>query len=230
MSDSGTLFHVHTGSSATFFGTAGFGIDGGGEVYLEADVTPGSSPGLETFGGNVHFGVLSNLQIEIAGTVPGAEFDVLNVLGDVTLGGSLDVSLLNPFSLSPGQSFEIIDVGGSLSGSFLGLAEGGLVGNFGGTNLLITYAGGDGNDVALLSALPGDFDIDGDVDGFDFLQWQRGESPDPLSQSDLADWEMNYGAVAPLSAASTAVPEPMTWIGLLIGIMALLFRRGAIVS
>ncbi|MFV2069551.1 MAG: hypothetical protein ACC645_21515 [Pirellulales bacterium] len=56
--------------------------------------------------------------------------------------------------------------------------------------------------------LTGDFNNDGTVDGADFLQWQRGESPNPLSQSDLADWEMNYGMVAPLSAASTAVPEP----------------------
>ena len=79
------------------------------------------------------------------------------------------------------------DVGGSLSGSFLDLAEGGLVGNFGGTNLLITYAGGDGNDLTLLSALPGDFDIDGDVGCFDFLLWQLGGSSDPLSQSDLND-------------------------------------------
>ncbi len=99
-------------------------------------------------------------------------------------------------------------MGGSLSGAFSGLAEGGLVVNFGGTNLLITYLGGDGNDVTLLAALPGDFDID--VDGFDFLKWQRGESPNPLSASDLADWEANYGTVAPLSATSTTVPEPST--------------------
>jgi|GEM_PF-3337731 len=225
VTDSGTLFNVSTGSSATFFGTAGFGIFGGGDVFFEDDVTPGSSPGLETFGGNVHFGVLSILEIEIAGTVPGSEFDVLNVLGDVTLGGTLDVSLLNPFSLSPGLSFEIIDIGGSLSGSFLGLAEGGLVGNFGGTNLLITYAGGDGNDVTLLSALPGDFDIDGDVDGFDFLEWQRGESPDPLSQSDLNYWKANYGMIAPLAATSTAVPEPSSSALLLTVLVCVTFRR-----
>ena len=60
VSDNGMLFHVHTGSSATFFGTTRFGIDGGGDVYLEADVTPGSSPGLETFGGNVHFCALES--------------------------------------------------------------------------------------------------------------------------------------------------------------------------
>ena len=59
-------------------------------------------------------------------------------------------------------------------------------------------------------APPGDFDYDGDVDGNDFLIWQQGESPNPLSQSDLVDWEMNYGALFPLSAVSTAVPEPAT--------------------
>jgi len=41
----------------------------------------------------------------------------------------------------------------------------------------------------------GDFNGDGIVDGADFLNWQRGESPYPLSQSDLADWEANYGTV-----------------------------------
>jgi hypothetical protein len=69
---------------------------------------------------------------------------------------------------------------------------------------------------------PGDFDGNGEVNGFDFLQWQR----DP-SVGSLADWEANYGTVATLSATSAAVPEPSTWIGLMLGIMAILFRRGA---
>ncbi len=46
---------------------------------------------------------------------------------------------------------------------------------------------------------------DCDVDGFDFLKWQR-----DLSVGPLADWEANYGMVAPLSASSAAVPEPTT--------------------
>ena len=72
---------------------------------------------------------------------------------------------------------------------------------------------------SLLVALAGDFDIDGDVDGFDFLKWQRGESPNPLSASALADWETNYGTVAPLSATSAAVPEPSSAV-LLIALAA----------
>ena len=37
-------------------------------------------------------------------------------------------------------------------------------------------------------------DGDGDVDGRDFLIWQRGGSPAPISTGDLADWQSNYGA------------------------------------
>jgi hypothetical protein len=54
---------------------------------------------------------------------------------------------------------------------------------------------------------PGDFDGDGDVDGRDFLKWQRSDSPDPLSAGDLADWKSNYGN-SNLTASATAVPEP----------------------
>ena len=58
----------------------------------------------------------------------------------------------------------------------------------------------------------GDYDGDGDVDGRDFLLWQRGESPMPLSVGDLQAWQENYGTNAP--AAVAAVPEPAT-VGLL---------------
>ena len=52
---------------------------------------------------------------------------------------------------------------------------------------------------------PGDFDNDGDVDGADFLIWQRGESTDPSSTGDLTDWQANYG----LSSLATATaPKP----------------------
>jgi hypothetical protein len=49
-----------------------------------------------------------------------------------------------------------------------------------------------------VQGVTGDFDGDGDVDGRDFMIWQRGGSPAPLSSNDLTDWQGNYGAVAPL--------------------------------
>ncbi|MEQ8209800.1 MAG: DUF5060 domain-containing protein [Lacipirellulaceae bacterium] len=39
---------------------------------------------------------------------------------------------------------------------------------------------------------PGDFDTDDDVDGFDFLTWQRGY-PSPYNSNDLVDWRNHYG-------------------------------------
>lgn len=52
-----------------------------------------------------------------------------------------------------------------------------------------------------------DFDGDGDVDGRDFLVWQRGESPNFGSAADLELWQAQYGTSSELAAA-VAVPEP----------------------
>ena len=52
----------------------------------------------------------------------------------------------------------------------------------------------------------GDFDADGDVDGRDFLVWQRGGSRTPLSTADLEDWQDHYGEEE-LSAISSQLPD-----------------------
>jgi hypothetical protein len=54
--------------------------------------------------------------------------------------------------------------------------------------------------------IPGDFDDDADVDGRDFLIWQRGERPIPHSAEELAAWHENYGN--PSSLVTTTIPEP----------------------
>jgi autotransporter-associated beta strand protein len=74
---------------------------------------------------------------------------------------------------------------------------------------------------------PGDFDGDGLVDGLDFLAWQRGGSPTPLSAADLSTWQANYGnGTLEAVAAATSVPEP-TGIVLVIacGFAALATRK-----
>jgi hypothetical protein len=75
--------------------------------------------------------------------------------------------------------------------------------------------------------LAGDFDEDGDVDGRDFLLWQRNPSI-----GNLADWQENYGTVPELGA-SVAVPEPTAAaLALLVAIMGLTSRcpRGEILT
>ena len=70
--------------------------------------------------------------------------------------------------------------------------------------------------------LAGDFDADGDVDGADFLKWQR----DGLSAQDLTDWQNNYGQTSAL-AATQAVPEPSTALLAMagLGLVSLLTNR-----
>ena len=177
--------------------------------------------GTVNFTDGVSLAVSGSLGIDINGLL---DFDAISVGEDASLGGALSVDV-DGYSLSIGDSFEIIDIDGTQSGTFTGLADGALVGNYGGVDLFIDYDGGDGNDVTLLAALPGDFVLNGQVDGFDFLAWQRGESSTPLSQSDLNDWETNYGMTAPLAAVSAAVPEPATWCMMLMGLAAVLMVK-----
>jgi hypothetical protein len=66
------------------------------------------------------------------------------------------------------------------------------------------------------NSLPGDFDSDGDVDGRDFLTWQRNPSV-----GNLVDWQNNYGTGS--LVASIAVPEPgigLIAVGLITAILA----------
>jgi hypothetical protein len=83
------------------------------------------------------------------------------------------------------------------------------------------------NELSLITVTgtPGDFNDDGDVDGRDFLIWQRGGSPTALSPGDLQDWQTNYGAEGPLTAV-TAIPEPSA-ISLLVfaAVSAISFKR-----
>jgi len=72
--------------------------------------------------------------------------------------------------------------------------------------------------------LLGDFDLNGNIDGADFLKWHRGESPIPYSQADLDDWKINFGGATPAFAAAV-VPEPVTWHMMLFGISLVLTSR-----
>ncbi|TWU28684.1 PEP-CTERM sorting domain-containing protein [Bythopirellula polymerisocia] len=78
---------------------------------------------------------------------------------------------------------------------------------------------------ALVVPTPGDFDGDGDVDGRDFLVWQRGGTTPPLSSTLLGQWQANYGVG--LSAVTTAVPEPtsLVLVGLVLSATTVCGRR-----
>ena len=77
----------------------------------------------------------------------------LHARGDAGLFGVLQISLLYGFTPSPGDLFTIMRIDGNASGTFANAAEGARVSRFGGTDLYITYQGGDGNDVVLSAQL-----------------------------------------------------------------------------
>jgi hypothetical protein len=79
--------------------------------------------------------------------------------------------------------------------------------------------------------LAGDFDGDDDVDGDDFLMWQRGGSPNSLSSEDLAIWRQAFGSPQGLTATVVGnelpVPEISSAKAMGLGIALLLqfFRQ-----
>ena len=77
---------------------------------------------------------------------------------------------------------------------------------------------------SLTSGLDGDFDGDGDVDGADFLAWQRGEASGGATTANLTLWESNFGTSA-TAAAANAVPEPASVMLLAIAGVLCFFRR-----
>jgi len=86
--------------------------------------------------------------------------------------------------------------------------DNGLFGGPGSQNFSVAWWG---EEVSPL--LAGDFDNDGDVDGFDFLAWQR-----DTSIGSLSDWEGNFGMTSGTLAAASAVPEPTTCMLLIVGL------------
>jgi T5SS/PEP-CTERM-associated repeat protein len=131
------------------------------------------------------------------------EFPVQSA-GTIIIEGDLDVTLTAGFQPQAGDVFPLLFSGNTLAGVFSDESLPSLSAGLAWETIRTT------NTLSLLvveSGTAGDFDGDGDVDGRDFLVWQRGNSPNPLSASDLADWQANYGSGS-LVAASSAVPEP----------------------
>ncbi|MAE60152.1 MAG: hypothetical protein CMJ49_02220 [Planctomycetaceae bacterium] len=86
-----------TGSTSVFFGSVSGGgnFPGGGTTFFECDLAPGASPATVSFGGDVVLGPFSKTLIELGCTAPGSEHDQLDVTGDLSAGGTLNVVLID---------------------------------------------------------------------------------------------------------------------------------------
>ena len=157
-----SLFKVTPGSSVTIFGTySGGNITGGGQMNFDGDLSPGASPAAILLDGNVRLYSTTRLKIELGGTTAGTQYDQVNVTGNLTLDGTLQVLLINGFVPHVGDIFHILNWG-TLSGSFTALQFPAIPGlGFSTSQLYIT-----GN-IPVFSTLAGDFNQDGHVNAAD---------------------------------------------------------------
>jgi hypothetical protein len=100
---------------------------------------------------------------------------------------------------------------GHLSNQWAGVGV--LAGNLG-SPATVNLANIAGDQFITVPAPSADFDADGDVDGQDFLHWQRGDGDadgdGATGPADLAVWRQQYGA-ADAAIRNLVVPEPTGW-------------------
>ena len=86
-----------------------------GNVEYQASYQPSNSPNVVSVQ-NVLLDSTSSLIMELAGTTPGSGYDQLDISGVAMLNGVLDVNLIDGFTPSAGEGFEILN--GPTTGSF----------------------------------------------------------------------------------------------------------------
>jgi autotransporter-associated beta strand protein len=220
---SGTV-NVNYGSLAK--GAGSFGVV---HVFDGGVFAPGNSPGIVT-ATSVQFDNTSTiggpkLSIELAGTdTLASQYDQLHVTGQLSLGGTLDVSLISPFMPQAGNSFDILDWG-SLGGTFNAIQLPALaVGLSWNTSQLYT-------DGVLSVGRPGDYNGNGGVDAADYVVWRKNAGTSTALLNDLIggtigsaqynQWRANFGQTVPGAASGSgassnvAVPEPASLVPLM---------------
>jgi hypothetical protein len=153
-----TLNNVTVNASSVIIDT-GSKLNGTGTIVSNVSsngiVAPGDAPGLLTITGNYTQNSTGTLQIEIGGAGSG-QFSVLDITGNATLGGALDVELFGAFdpvhdcgaAFGVCDTFDIVNVSGSISffnwaSNFL-FPNDGLtwhVSDVGGNEVLVTVSG-----------------------------------------------------------------------------------------
>lgn len=88
------------------------------DVDFLGTFSPGLSPAIVTVNFS-NMGGASTLEMELGGSTAGSSYDQLSIMGGLTLSGTLKVTLINGFTPSAGQYFQLFD--GSTSGSFSSL-------------------------------------------------------------------------------------------------------------
>jgi T5SS/PEP-CTERM-associated repeat protein len=232
-------------STAVFLGSlSGGGTTGGGNVFLEGDVRPGFSPGIMAFGGDVSLGPVASVSIELGGLTPGTRHDRVDIAGQATLAGTLQVTLIDGFSPAPRDQFTAMTFATRQNrfDHYAGLDIPGPLA------LAPVYSI---TDLKLFATLPGDANFDVSVDFNDLAilaqnynnldgqrAWGQGDFTydGNVDFTDLALMAQNYNTSLPAAVpgasdafdaalASVQVPEPAMSASIVLGATLLLRRR-----
>lgn len=243
VTNNGSIF-TNAGARTVFFGGySGAGsLPGGGTNEFVGDTRPGNSPASIQIGGNAVFDSRAHLLIEIGGLAVGTQYDKVNVAGQLSLGGTLNVSLINGFKPSAGSRFDIMDWG-SLTGTFstlqLPTLSGRIVwdsshlyeaGPSGGTlSVAATYYAGDINrdsivDVADISAMMSaltdlsKYQTTSNLDSAQLLLVANLNNDNFVNNADIQGL-INLLANNSSSGSLTAVPEPTSLMLVTLGLL-----------
>jgi len=113
----GSFSNASTPTAGVIAGTGTVDVSGTGFAN-DGVLAPGLSPGILGWLGALPFGSASVLDIELAGTTPGTQYDRLDASGSAaTLGGTLNVSFTGGFTPAGGEQFTVFTFG-SHTGDF----------------------------------------------------------------------------------------------------------------
>jgi len=146
--------NVRFSSNATLAGTGT--VTGNVTMTGNSAIAPGASAGILTVNGDVTMGSANTFYADLDGNVAGTGYDQLIVNGTIALGSAMLDATLGTNPIGPDDTLILIanDLSDAIGGTFGGLGEGALIDlgtSFFGlpASCMISYVGGDGNDVIL---------------------------------------------------------------------------------
>jgi hypothetical protein len=159
------------------------------------------------------------LEIELGGTGPN-DIDRLVVTGAASLAGTLNLSLINGFVPSGGETFDFLAVADGITGAFDTVNLPSLP--FG---LSWSLNDDDPTNFRLFVSLSGDFNNDGAINAADYVVWRKTGINGPTGYN---VWRTHFGQAAGSSSganANAAVPEPATFLLSMFGVAGWCPRR-----
>ena len=197
--------------------TLGVDLENSGELDV------GASPGQATINGDYSQSAQGVFPVELGGPPTSDDFDVLHVLGQATLGGTLNIQLIDGFLPAVGAQFEVLTAM-KVIGTFNGIAA------QNGLDVTVIYSATHVIVQIDAAFLTGDYNHNGTIDTADYVVWRKNPGSFPADAYDV--WRAHFGQTAGSGAGASAnatVPEPGSAVMLMAGILAMCSRRRAAV-